>query len=64
MGHFEVDTVLGDSQGGACIVTPVERKIGYVVIGKLERRTAAELNARLEALVLRQARPVRTITTD
>ena len=64
MGHFEVDTVLGDSQGGACIVTPVERKIGYVVIGKLERRTAAELNARLEALVLRQARPVRTITAD
>ena len=64
VGHWEVDTVLGDSQGGACIVTLVERKTGYVVIGKLERRTAAELNARLEALVLRQARPVRTITAD
>ena len=64
VGHWEVDTVLGNSQGGACIVTLVERKTGYVVIGKLERRAAAELNARLEALIHREARPVRTITAD
>ena len=64
VGHWEVDTVLGNSQGGACIVTLVERKTGYVVIGKLERRAAADLNARLEALIRRQARPVRTITAD
>ena len=65
VGHWEVDTVLGDSQAGACIVTLVERKVGYVVIGKLARRAAAELNTRLEALVRRQPRrAVRTITAD
>jgi IS30 family transposase len=64
IGHWEVDTVLGDSQGGACIVTLVERKTGYVVIGKLARRTASDLNVRLEALVRRQPHIVRTITAD
>jgi IS30 family transposase len=64
VGHWEVDTVLGNSQGGACIVTLVERKTGYVVIGKLERRAAADLNARLEALIRRERQPVRTITAD
>lgn len=64
VGHWEVDTVLGNSQGGACIVTLVERKTGFVVIGKLERHTAADLNARLEAMIARQRRPVRTITAD
>jgi IS30 family transposase len=63
-GHWEVDTVLGNSQSGACIVTLVERKCGYTVIGKLERRAATELNARLEALIQRERRPVRTITAD
>ena len=63
-GTGRFDTVLGNSQGGACIVTLVERKTGYVVIGKLERRAAADLNARLEALMQRQARPVRTIPAD
>jgi transposase, IS30 family len=62
--HWEVDTVLGNSQGGACIVTLVERKTGFVVIGKLERHTAADLNARLEAMIARQRRAVRTITAD
>ena len=56
--------MLGDSQAGACIVTLVERKTGYVAIGKLARRTAANLNARLEARVRRQPHPVRTITAD
>ena len=55
---------MGNRQGGACIVTLVKRKTGYVVIGKLERRAAADVNARLEALMRRQTRPVRTITAD
>ena len=37
-GHWEVDTVLGNSQSGACLVTLVERKCGFTVIGKLPRR--------------------------
>jgi transposase, IS30 family len=64
VGHWEVDTVLGNSQGGACIVTLVERKTGFVVIGKLGRHTAADLNARLETMIARQPRAVRTITAD
>jgi transposase, IS30 family len=65
IGHWEVDTVLGASQGGACIMTLVERKTSYVVIGKLKRRAAADLNTRLERLVRRQPRrAVRTITAD
>ena len=63
-GHWEVDTVLGNSQSGACIVTLVERKCGFTVIGKLPRRAAPELNWRLEQLIARQPRLVRTITAD
>ena len=37
---------------------------GYVVIGKPARRAAADLHARLEALVRLQPRTVRTITAD
>lgn len=64
VGHWEVDTVLGNSQAGACVVTLVERKTGYLVIGRLARRAGPELNACLEALIARERRPVRTITAD
>lgn len=63
-GHWEGDTVLGDSQRGACIVTLVERKSGFTVVGHLRRRTAPEVNARLKDLLPAQPRPVRTITVD
>ena len=45
-------------------MTLVERMTGYLIIGKLERRATADLNARLEALIRRETRPVRTITAD
>ena len=64
IGHWEVDTVLGDGQAAPCVVTLVERKTGYVAIGKLERRTTAALNHRLRGLIDAQPRPVRTITAD
>lgn len=63
-GHWEGDPVLGDRQGGACILTLVERKSGYTVIGKLTRRTGRYVNARAKHLINRQCRPVRTITVD
>ena len=63
-GHWEGDTVLGDSQGGACILTLVERKSGYTAIGKLARRTGADVNARARQLIRAQPRSVRTITVD
>ena len=54
--------MLGD--GKPCIVTLVERKTGYVEIGKLNARTAEQLCRRTIQLILRQPKTVRTITAD
>ena len=62
VGHWEVDTMLG--HGKHCIVTLVERKTGYLEIGKLKARTAQQLSQRTTRLIQRQPRPVRTITAD
>ena len=54
-GHWEIDTMMGESLGESsdCILTLVERKTGYVMIGKLAARTAAEANrALLELLAI------------
>ena len=64
IGHWEGDTVLGNTQHGACVVTLVERKSGFVAIGLLAHRTAANTNARLQQLIEAQPRPVRTLTLD
>ena len=63
-GHWEGDTMLGAGQAGPCVLTLVERKSGFVAIGKLQQRTGAYVNARAERLVRAQPRPVRTITVD
>jgi IS30 family transposase len=62
LGHWEADTVLG--VGRPCILSMVERKAGYVMIGKLRARTTAEVNQRATQLIRRQRRTVRTITAD
>ena len=43
-GHWEIDTVMGESLGESsdCILTLVESKTSYVLIGKLRARAAAE----------------------
>ena len=64
VGHWEIDTMLGAGQAGPCILTLVERKTGYVLIGKLRARTTAEVNRRARQLIQNQRRPVRTITAD
>ncbi len=63
-GHWEGDTVLGAGQAGPCVLTLVERKSGYLVLGKLEQRTAPFVNQRAERLISAQPRLVRTITVD
>jgi IS30 family transposase len=63
VGHWEIDTVMGGDDPH-CIVTMVERKTRYTLIGKLSSRTSAELNRRVVGLVNRQERKVRTITAD
>jgi IS30 family transposase len=62
VGHWEIDTVLGS--GKPCVVTLVERKTGYVMIGKLRARTVAELNRAAITLVTSAPLPVHTITAD
>lgn len=62
IGHWEIDTVMGKNR--ACILTLVERKTGYVLIGKLKDRTKAATNHRLRQLVERHPGRVRTITAD
>ena len=66
IGDWEIDTVMGESLGESsdCILTLVERKSGYVLIGKLKARTAAEANRALLELVARHPGRVKTITAD
>jgi IS30 family transposase len=64
VGHWEVDTMLGAGQAGPCVLSLVERKTGYVLLGKLRRRTTTEVNRRATQLIRHQRRPVRTITAD
>jgi len=63
LGHWEVDTVLGAGTRD-CLLSIVERKTGYLVLGKLRARTTAEVNRRGTQLIRRQPHPVRTITAD
>ena len=62
IGHWEIDTVHG--AGRASVVTLVERKSGYVAIGKLAAVTVAETNAVTLALLRRHCGRMRTITAD
>ena len=63
IGHWEIDTMMG-ANDHHCIVTMVERKSKYTLIGKLRARTTAQLNRRVIKLIHREARRVRTITAD
>ncbi len=64
LGHWEADTMLGASQDGPCVLSLVERKTGYLVLGQLRQRTSAAVNQRAGHLIRAQSRPVRTITVD
>lgn len=63
-GHWEIDTIVGTDRGRHSIVTLVERSTGYLVMGKLERHTAAECTAKVIELIERHAGRVLTITAD
>ena len=63
VGHLEGDTVMG-SADKHCVLTLVDRKTGYTMIGKLEARTVEATNRRAIALLNNTARQVRTVTVD
>jgi IS30 family transposase len=62
IGHWEIDTVMG--RGKDCILTIVERKTGYVQIGKLAARTSQETERVSVKLIRRHGAKVKTITAD
>ena len=64
VGHWEGDTMLGAGQAGPCVLSLVERKTGYLALGKLPRRTGAAVNRRARQLIEAQPHRVRTITVD
>jgi IS30 family transposase len=62
-GHWEIDTVHGRGSSD-CIVTLLERKSGFVMIGKLANKTTAQLNKKIKTLIKRCPSEFKTITAD
>lgn len=62
-GHWEIDTVHGRGSNH-CIVTLLERKTGYVIIGKLTDKSTLSLNKRTIELIKRNEKAFKTITSD
>ena len=63
IGHWEIDTVMGHGSKD-CIVTLVERKTGYLIIGKLKDRTKEALNRCVIPLIHAFGYAIKTITAD
>lgn len=62
-GHWEIDTVHGRGSSH-CIVTLLERKTGYVMIGKLPNKSCTALNKKTISLINRDLLNFKTITSD
>lgn len=63
IGHWEIDTVIGKGDRH-CLVSVVERKTGYVLIGKLRARTKEHTNRRTLRLMRRHPQRFKTVTAD
>lgn len=63
LGHWEIDTVMGKGSQH-CLLTLVERKSGYLLIGKLKARTTEQTNQRALQLIRRYSDRFETITAD
>jgi len=63
VGHWEIDTVMGSSDQH-CILTLVERKTGFVLIGKLTDRKMATTAERTKQLIKKEWGFFDTITSD
>jgi len=62
-GHWEIDTMFGQGSN-ACIVTLVERKTGFLTVGKLEDKSTQSLNKKVIRLINRLPSAFKTITAD
>lgn len=64
IGHWEIDSIMGDDHGRHSALTVVERKTGYLQMGKLVRHCAADAAARTVELIERLPERYLTITAD
>ena len=64
IGDGDIDTMLGAGQAGPCVLSVVERKTGFLLLGQLDARTTAAVTARATQLLQAQRRRVHTITAD
>jgi IS30 family transposase len=64
IGDWEADTILGATSDSHCLLSLVERKTGYLVLGKLRARTTAEVTRCAIPLIQQQPHAVHTITSD
>lgn len=62
-GHWEIDLMHGKGSKD-CVVTLVERKTRYTLIGKLESKTKEQTNARTLKLITPIVPTFKTITAD
>lgn len=63
VGHLEGDTVLG-SADRHCVLSLVDRKSGYLLLGKLRSRTTQATTRRASSLIKGAPRHTRTLTLD
>jgi transposase, IS30 family len=63
IGDLEGDTMIGGADQH-CVLTLVDRKTGYLFLGKLRERTVRAANRRTISLINTATRPVRTLTLD
>ncbi|MDP6579371.1 MAG: IS30 family transposase, partial [Vicinamibacterales bacterium] len=63
VGHWEVDTVVGVGPKD-CVVTVVERKTGFTMLGKLADRSSRGMTRRLRWLIRRAPGQFQTVTAD
>lgn len=62
-GHWEIDTVFGGPDTH-CLMTLVDRKARYTIIGKLKCKSVKELNKRTIGLIKQSSLPFKSITAD
>jgi IS30 family transposase len=63
VGHWECDTVIGASHKGA-VVTMVERKSGYAMMAKVEKKTSELVSSAIVDKLQPMAARVKTLTFD
>jgi len=63
-GHWEIDSIMGNDHGRHSALTVVERRTGFLQMGKLVRHCAADATVRTIEIIERQPERLKTITAD